>query len=58
MKRNTSLQTGEPPRAEIITVGNEVLSGRTVNTNAAFVASELERVGVSVAWVTTVGDVP
>ncbi|HPC45384.1 MAG TPA: competence/damage-inducible protein A [Candidatus Latescibacteria bacterium] len=57
MKRNTSLQTGEPPRAEIITVGNEVLSGRTVNTNAAFVASELERVGVSVAWVTTVGDV-
>jgi nicotinamide-nucleotide amidase len=42
---------------EIITIGNEVLSGRTVDTNFAWLARALERASVQVAWHTTVGDV-
>jgi len=41
---------------EIVTIGNEVLSGRTLDTNAAFLARALEAVGVSVGWHSTVGD--
>jgi nicotinamide-nucleotide amidase len=44
-------------RIEIITVGNEVLSGRTLDTNFAFLARVLEEANVQVAWHTTVGDV-
>lgn len=43
---------------EIVTIGNEVLSGRTVDTNFAWLARALERASVQVAWHTTVGDVP
>jgi len=42
---------------EIVTIGNEVLSGRTVDTNFAWLARALERASVQVAWHTTVGDV-
>ncbi len=41
---------------EIVTIGNEVLSGRTLDTNFAFLARALEAVGVQVGWHTTVGD--
>ena len=41
---------------EIITIGNEVLSGRTVDTNFAWLARALEEVSVQVGWHTTVGD--
>jgi len=41
---------------EIITIGNEVLSGRTLDTNFAFLARVLEEVSVQVAWHSTVGD--
>jgi nicotinamide-nucleotide amidase len=41
---------------EIVTIGNEVLSGRTVDTNFAWLARALERVNVQVGWHTTVGD--
>ena len=44
-------------RIEIITVGNEVLSGRTLDTNFAFLARALEEANVQVTWHTTVGDV-
>ncbi|HTO91504.1 MAG TPA: competence/damage-inducible protein A [Candidatus Sulfotelmatobacter sp.] len=43
-------------RIEIITVGNEVLSGRTLDTNFAFLARALEEASVQVIWHTTVGD--
>src|SRR5262245_22978900 len=43
-------------RIEIITIGNEVLSGRTLDTNFAWLARALEEVHVQVAWHTTVGD--
>ena len=42
---------------EIVTIGNEVLSGRTLDTNFAFLARALEEASVQVAWHTTVGDV-
>ncbi len=41
---------------EIITIGNEVLSGRTLDTNFAHIARALEEVNVQVGWHTTVGD--
>jgi molybdopterin-biosynthesis enzyme MoeA-like protein len=41
---------------EIVTIGNEVLSGRTVDTNFAWLARALEGAHVQVAWHTTVGD--
>jgi nicotinamide-nucleotide amidase len=44
-------------RAEIITIGHEVLSGHTLNTNAAEMAQMLDEIGVDVQWVTTCGDV-
>jgi nicotinamide-nucleotide amidase len=43
-------------RVEIVTIGNEVLSGRTLDTNFAWLARALEAVSVQVAWHTTVGD--
>jgi molybdenum cofactor synthesis domain-containing protein len=44
------------PRAWIITVGNELLIGRIVNTNAAWIASKLTFHGVIVERIVTVGD--
>lgn len=41
---------------EIVTIGHEVLSGRTLDTNFAFLARELEGVSVRVGWHSTVGD--
>lgn len=41
---------------EIVTIGHEVLSGRTVDTNFAFLARALEAVSVQVVWHATVGD--
>lgn len=43
-------------RAEIITVGDELLIGQVVNTNAAYVGEQLSFAGVDVATVTAVGD--
>lgn len=42
--------------AIICSVGNEVLTGKTVNTNASYLASELEKLGITVRRVITVGD--
>ncbi|RMH62101.1 MAG: competence/damage-inducible protein A [Calditrichaeota bacterium] len=44
--------------AEIITIGNEVLAGYTVNTNATFISSRLREAGIAVKWVTTIADEP
>jgi nicotinamide-nucleotide amidase len=44
-------------RVEIVTIGNEVLSGRTFDTNFVFLARALEEASVIVAYHTTVGDV-
>ena len=43
-------------RIEVICTGDEVLTGKIVNTNFAHISQKLEDVGLSVAWETTVGD--
>src|SRR5438034_7036068 len=43
-------------RIEIICTGDEVLTGKIVNTNFSYVSQKLEDVGLSVQWETTVGD--
>jgi nicotinamide-nucleotide amidase len=43
-------------RVEVICTGDEVLTGKIVNTNFAYISQQLEDVGLSVAWETTVGD--
>ncbi|HEV2302534.1 MAG TPA: CinA family nicotinamide mononucleotide deamidase-related protein [Stellaceae bacterium] len=41
---------------EVICTGDEVLTGKIVNTNFGHVSQKLEDVGLSVRWETTVGD--
>ncbi|WP_117885118.1 competence/damage-inducible protein A [Aureibaculum luteum] len=42
--------------AEIITIGDEILIGQIVDTNSAFIAQELNKIGVSVYQITSVQD--
>ena len=42
--------------ASIITIGNELLSGDTVNTNASWLAHELEELGVTVTLMASLPD--
>lgn len=43
-------------RAEIISVGTELLLGQIVNTNAQFLSEELAKLGINVHYHTVVGD--
>jgi nicotinamide-nucleotide amidase len=43
-------------RIEIICTGDEVLSGKIVNTNWSYMTQKLEDFGLSVSWGTIVGD--
>lgn len=43
-------------RIEIICTGDEVLTGKIVNTNFSYMSQKLEDVGLAVQWETTVGD--
>src|ERR1700726_4153138 len=43
-------------RIEVICTGDEVLTGKIVNTNFSYITQKLEDVGLSVRWGTTVGD--
>ena len=43
-------------RIEIICTGDEVLTGKIVNTNFSYMTQKLEDYGLSVSWGTTVGD--
>ncbi|HPN36160.1 MAG TPA: competence/damage-inducible protein A [bacterium] len=42
--------------AEIISIGDELISGKTINSNAAWMGRQLLLIGVPVLQVTTVGD--
>jgi nicotinamide-nucleotide amidase len=42
--------------ASIVTIGNEILAGLTVDTNAAFLAKELQNISIPVISSYTVGD--
>ncbi|HML09518.1 MAG TPA: CinA family nicotinamide mononucleotide deamidase-related protein [Stellaceae bacterium] len=41
---------------EVICTGDEVLTGKIVNTNFSYITQKLEDVGLAVRWGTTVGD--
>jgi nicotinamide-nucleotide amidase len=43
-------------RVEILCTGDEILTGKTVNTNYSHIARRLSDVGLDVHWGTTVGD--
>src|SRR2546422_4776827 len=43
-------------RIEVICTGDEVLTGKIVNTNFSSISQKLEDAGLSVQWETTVGD--
>jgi len=42
--------------AELISIGDELLIGQTINTNAAWLGQELSLIGVRVKWVSTISD--
>ncbi len=42
--------------AENISIGDELLIGQTVNTNASTIGEKLAEIGIQLKWVTTVGD--
>ena len=43
-------------RIEVICTGDEVLTGKIINTNFSYMSQKLEDVGLAVQWETTVGD--
>ncbi len=43
-------------KAEIISIGDELLLGQTVNSNASYIAKGLTGLGIEVHWITTIGD--
>ena len=47
----------EQINASIITIGDELLIGQTIDTNSAFIAQELNKIGVWVRRRVAVGDV-
>ncbi len=44
--------------AEIVSIGTEILMGEIVDTNSAYLASELAKLGIELRWVSKVGDDP
>lgn len=45
-------------KAVILNIGNEVLSGKIINTNAAFLSHSLDKIGIETEKVVVVGDEP
>ncbi|MCD9617685.1 CinA family nicotinamide mononucleotide deamidase-related protein [Chryseobacterium gleum] len=43
-------------KAVLITIGDEILSGNTVDTNSNFIASELKNIGIKVIQILTISD--
>ena len=46
------------PKAEIVVIGSELLLGQIVDTNSAWMAQRLTRLGIDLFYKTTVGDNP
>ena len=53
---SVQLQSESSMRIEVICTGDEVLTGKIVNTNFSYISQKLEDFGLSVEWETTVGD--
>ena len=43
-------------KAELMTIGDELLIGQVVDTNSAFIAQELQKIGVEVVQITSIPD--
>ena len=43
-------------KAVLITIGDEILSGNTVDTNSNFIATELKKIGIPVVQILTISD--
>ena len=43
-------------KAELVSIGDEILIGQIVNTNAVFLAKELNKIGVEVAQISSISD--
>lgn len=43
-------------KADIITIGDEILYGQTIDTNSAFIGKELNKIGISVKQITSISD--
>ena len=43
-------------KVEIISIGDELLIGQTINTNASWIGEQLLNIGIQVHWITTIGD--
>ena len=43
-------------KAELISIGDEILIGQIVNTNSVFLAKQLNRIGIDVAQITAISD--
>ncbi len=45
-------------KAEIISVGTEIILGSTLNTNTHYITQQLSEIGIDVLYHTSVGDDP
>ncbi|WP_347216608.1 molybdopterin-binding protein, partial [Chryseobacterium sp.] len=43
-------------KAVLITIGDEILSGNTIDTNSNFIATELKNIGIKVVQIFTISD--
>jgi len=43
-------------KSELVSIGDEILIGQIVNTNAVFLAKELNRIGVEITQITSISD--
>ena len=43
-------------KADIITIGDEILYGQTIDTNSAFIGKELNKIGVSIKSIISISD--
>jgi len=43
-------------RAHIITIGDEILIGQIVDTNSAFIAKQLDKIGIEVREISSISD--
>jgi len=43
-------------KAELISIGDEILIGQIVNTNAVFLSKALNKIGVEIAQISSISD--
>ena len=43
-------------KAEIITIGDEILIGQIIDTNSAFLAKQLNKIGIDIYQITSIQD--